>query len=142
MGISDTQTENEGRLHTPEIRENFIETIFILQHWRPSSAPERAAGILDFQTSHQYILMAHSPEKQRLMKTTKKQYNVLLHIIGYFKKLLSADEKSERFEAAEQERKKLVPMIVPLTLLSRYFWKYQVAYLIDQWYLYPYPVEV
>jgi len=74
--------------------------------------------------------------------TTKRQVNALQHMMGYFKKQLSPDEKQELVESIEQYGRGLVPLIVPLTLLQHYVRKYEQPYLRDQWYLRPHPLEL
>ena len=63
-------------------------------------------------------------------------------IAGYFKKMLSADEKAELGQCITQYRTGLLPLVVPVTLLAHYARKYDVAYLKDQYYLHPHPVEL
>ena len=164
--------EDEGRLHDPVLRENFIETLFVLQRWREKVRNGRPADLVAFHSRHKYVLMAHSPEKLRnlgrltaqvgsaeqddiiaeyrrvlfdalhLKKTPRKNYNVLLHMVGYFKKLLSADEKAELLEAANQYYRGLTPLIAPLTLIKHYTRKYRESYLEEQWFLDPLPAEL
>ncbi|MBI5543998.1 MAG: DUF523 and DUF1722 domain-containing protein [Deltaproteobacteria bacterium] len=74
--------------------------------------------------------------------TRKKITDVLQHMLGYFKRELSKDEKSEMLETAEAYRRSLVPLIVPVTLLKHYVRKYEVAYLQRQVFLSPYPAEL
>lgn len=60
--------EEEGRLHDPGLRENFIEAIFTLRRWREACGEELMAGALvSFHSRHKYLLLAHSPEKYREM---------------------------------------------------------------------------
>jgi uncharacterized protein YbbK (DUF523 family)/uncharacterized protein YbgA (DUF1722 family) len=60
--------EEEGRLHDPKLRENFIEAIFVLKRWRESLAPKPTRReFVGFHTSHKLLLMAHSPIHMRLM---------------------------------------------------------------------------
>ena len=60
--------EEEGRLHDPKLRENFIERIFTLKRWRESVARNQRLGILvDFHTRHKLLLLSHSPETYRTM---------------------------------------------------------------------------
>jgi uncharacterized protein YbgA (DUF1722 family)/uncharacterized protein YbbK (DUF523 family) len=58
--------EEEGRLHDPRLRENFIERIFIQYRWQQmlDTAPA-PAGLLRFHAAHKLTLMAHSPAKYR-----------------------------------------------------------------------------
>ena len=77
-----------------------------------------------------------------LPATPAKHANVLQHIMGYFKTILTADEKVELNEVIDNYRLGLVPLIVPITLLGHYTRKYDVAYLKDQAYLTPHPIEL
>lgn len=77
-----------------------------------------------------------------LKTTTKKNVNVLQHIMGYFKKQLSSDEKQELLHLFDQYRNELVPLIVPITLINHYVRKYDQTYLKKQTYLNPHPLEL
>lgn len=77
-----------------------------------------------------------------LKPTIKKNVDVLMHIMGYFKKHISADEKQECLEMIENYRNSLIPLIVPVTLMNHYVRKYDVDYLRDQYYLNPHPLEL
>jgi uncharacterized protein YbgA (DUF1722 family) len=65
-----------------------------------------------------------------------------MHMLGYFKKTISADEKQEMLEVINRYHRGLVPLIVPVTLFSHYVRKYRVPYLNRQIYLNPHPVEL
>ena len=58
--------EEEGRLHDPAIRENFIERVFAHRRLRRlvSSSP-RVGDLVAFHTAHKLLLLAHSPEAYR-----------------------------------------------------------------------------
>ena len=129
-------------------------------------------GIARFHTEHELLVMAHSraavsalgrlvasargrsrhkvlAEYQRelmsaleLEAAVKKNVNVLQHIMGYFKKLLSADEKAELMEVIKQHRQGLVPLIVPMVLLRHHARRVREPYLSRQLYLNPYPAEL
>jgi uncharacterized protein YbgA (DUF1722 family)/uncharacterized protein YbbK (DUF523 family) len=60
--------EDEGRLHDPKLRENFIEAIFAFKRWRDmvSSGPGQQE-LVEFHTRHKLLLLAHSPELYRQM---------------------------------------------------------------------------
>ena len=165
-------TEEEGRLHDPLLRENFIEQIFVYQRWREVADAPTAAKLISFHTTHKLLLMAHSEKHTRemgrlmaqagsleldtfieryqellmaamsLKPTTKKHVNVLQHMMGFFKKLISADEKQELLSVIEQFRNNIVPLIVPVTLINHYIRKYQEPYLMQQHYLNPHPLEL
>lgn len=131
-----------------------------------------AKGFVEFHAAHKLALMAHSPAKLRelgkivaenkgvpsqstldqyleilmdalkLMATVRKNTNALQHVMGYFKKMLSPDEKQELLEVIEAYHHNQVPLIVPVTLLNHYVRKYDESYLKAQVYLNPHPIEL
>jgi uncharacterized protein YbgA (DUF1722 family)/uncharacterized protein YbbK (DUF523 family) len=166
-------TEEEGRLHDPILRENFIERIFVFQRWRKLLAAKPARGdLVAFHTRHKLLILAHSTnhyrelgrlvarakeipaqelyelyqsrlmEALRLKTTPKKNTNVLQHLMGYFKKDLTPDEKQELLEVIGNYYQGYVPLVVPITLINHYVRKYHQPYLKDQFYLHPHPVEL
>lgn len=78
----------------------------------------------------------------RLHATVAKHTNVMMHMLGYFKKQLSSAEKAEMLELIEQYRQGYLPLVVPLTLFSHYVRKYEQTYLSTQTYLNPHPVAL
>jgi len=165
--------EEEGRLHDPEIRENFIERIFTLHRWREAVSQKRIRGTLvDFHTRHKLLILSHSQKHYHLMgklvahahgipledlygqyesllmealklrSTIKKNTNVLQHMMGYFKKDLTADEKKEMLEIIGQYTQGHIPLVVPITLINHYVRKYNQTYLKQQYYLNPHPLEL
>jgi len=83
--------EDEGRLHDPGLRENFIERIFALKRWRETlSAKNFKKSLIDFHTKHKLLILAHSPKHYQTMgklvaaqknfsaKDIQKQYQNLL----------------------------------------------------------------
>jgi uncharacterized protein YbgA (DUF1722 family) len=165
--------EEEGRLHDPVLRENFIARLFTLKRWRETLAQRKnMGGLVAFHTGHKLLILSHSQNHYRemgrlvaggkqyplddlfaeyealLMKslglktTLKKNLNVLQHLLGYFKKDLSADEKQELLTIFDHYRQGIVPLIVPITLINHFVRKYQQPYLQDQVYLKPHPIEM
>ena len=164
--------EEDGRLNDARLREDFIEAIFVFKHFRDLLAAPRSRGALvDFHTRHKLLLLARNQEQYRQMgrfianmpesldeaytsyghqlaevlqmKTTaKKHCNVLLHVFGYFKNELSADEKQEVLELIEAYRQGDVPLIVPITLLNHSIRKFKQPYLQQQYYLHPHPLDL
>jgi uncharacterized protein YbgA (DUF1722 family)/uncharacterized protein YbbK (DUF523 family) len=60
--------EEEGRLHDPALRENFIERIFALRRWRILLAENKnLGGLVAFHTREKLLLLAHSPAHYRQM---------------------------------------------------------------------------
>jgi uncharacterized protein YbgA (DUF1722 family)/uncharacterized protein YbbK (DUF523 family) len=164
--------EEEGRLHDPTLREIFVEKVFVFGRWKDLLQAPSVKALTLFHQRHKYLLMARSPEKLKelgrmvaestksnlettldqyftllmetlsLKGTLKKHRNVLQHIMGYFKKDLSPDEKQELLEEIDLYCNELVPLIVPITLLKHYIRKYQQPYLLDQYYIQPHPKEL
>ncbi len=164
---------DDGRLHNPALRENFIEKVFTFHRWKDfSSGRKSLGGLVHFHTAHKLLVMAHSPrhygalgrlvaggkkmdiselyeryiallmEAMGMMATTKKNTNVLQHMAGYFRKVLTSDEKQELLETIENYHKGFTPLIVPLTLINHYVRKFDDRYLKGQLYLNPHPVEL
>ncbi len=165
--------EEDGRLHDPEIRENFIERIFTHKRWRMGCEERQSRGpLVGFHTKHKMLILSHSPQHHRMMgklvarakdfpigelyeryqkllmealrlkSTPKKNANVMTHILGYFKKQLTGDEKQELLEIIDRYRQGTVPLIVPVTLINHYARKYDQPYLKEQYYLHPHPLEL
>lgn len=162
--------EDEGRLHDPEIRENFIERIFVCRRWRGRG--KGTSGIVEFHTRHKLLILSHSEsisrklgrlvaragstpleslsgqyekgllQALRLKATVRKNSNVLEHVLGYFKKDLPTPEKQELQDIISSYRKGVIPLIVPITLMAHYVRQYDKEFLKEQIYLDPHPVEL
>ncbi|MDH7499225.1 MAG: DUF523 and DUF1722 domain-containing protein [candidate division NC10 bacterium] len=60
--------EEEGRLHDPKLRENFIERIFTLRRWREVLARgANRRSLVDFHTQHKLLILSHSPKHHQEM---------------------------------------------------------------------------
>ena len=136
------------------------------------AAGKTRGGLVAFHTDHKLLLLAHSrkgyAEMGRLVArakelplsalydryrhllmealsarpTEKKCADVLLHMAGHFKKVLAADEKQELLEVISRYRRKLIPLVVPVTLIAHHVRKHRVSYLERQVFLHPHPVEL
>jgi uncharacterized protein YbgA (DUF1722 family)/uncharacterized protein YbbK (DUF523 family) len=128
--------------------------------------------LVDFHTRNKLLIISHSPKHQttmgklvaggksyaikelhkkyesllmealKLKTTVKKNANVLQHMMGYFKRRLSADEKQELLEIIQSYHNGDIPLIVPITLLNHYVRKYNEPYLGKQTYLNPHPLAL
>lgn len=133
---------------------------------------ESRGDLVDFHTRHKLLILSHSTmhyqltgrlvakEKDismkelyrqyqillidalRIKSTAKKNANVLMHMMGYFKQELPTDEKRELLEVIDNYRTGFLPLIVPVTLINHYVRKYDQPYLKDQIYLNPHPLEL
>jgi uncharacterized protein YbgA (DUF1722 family)/uncharacterized protein YbbK (DUF523 family) len=53
---------DEGRLHDPTLRENFIERVFVNQRWQKLiQTGVSIKNLVSFHTRHKYLILAHSP---------------------------------------------------------------------------------
>ena len=128
--------------------------------------------LVDFHTRHKMLILSHNQQMYREMgrivagggkrpgkgfyqryaellmtsmkytSTPRKNSNVLMHAMGYFKQTLSSDEKQEMIQVIDDHRLGLTPLIVPITLLNHYVRKYDQQYLSEQVYLHPHPMEL
>jgi len=133
---------------------------------------ESRGNLVDFHTRHKLLILSHSPkhyqtmgklvakakdlplkelylryqtllmEALQLKTTPKKNSNVLMHMMGYFREELSPDEKKELLEVIENYRREVIPLVVPVTLMNHYVRKYDQPYLRQQVYLNPHPLEL
>ena len=74
--------------------------------------------------------------------TPKKNTDVLLHMMGFLKKVLSKGEKEDILNTIQDYRRGLFPLIVPVTLIRHQAKKHNIEYLKDQAYLNPHPKEL
>lgn len=135
-------------------------------------AGKQRGRLVEFHADHKYLLLTHGragyTELGRLVAaakdhriddlfvayekgfmaalaqptTVKKVIDVLQHMLGFFKKQLTSDEKAEMLETIEAYRACQVPLIVPLTLIKHHVRKHQVSYLARQVFLSPFPAEL
>ena len=128
--------------------------------------------LVKFHTQQKYLLLAHSRKhydilgqlvakpksltiedlKDRYGKifmealtfkaTPKKNTDVLLHMMGFLKQILSKGEKADILSTIEDYRKELLPLIVPVTLIHHQVNKHNIEYLMNQVYLKPHPKEL
>ena len=165
--------EDEGRLHDPVIRENFIVRVFCFNRLQALLKDHFRMGVLvSFHTKHKFLILSHSKKKYDDMgklvatgkslskeelksrystlfmealaykSTPKKNTDVLLHMMGFLKKILSREEKQDILNTIEDYRQGLLPLVVPITLIRHQVKKYNIEYLLDQIYLNPHPKEL
>lgn len=139
---------------------------------RLSRAGLSRRALVDFHSRYKYQLMATSPvqyrELGRLIASVDRQSldevapryfsqlmaalkqtasrgthsNVLQHLCGYLKRVLSGDEKHELMQLIDQYRRGCVPLVVPLTLLKHHFRRHPDDYIAQQVYLQPHPEDL
>jgi uncharacterized protein YbgA (DUF1722 family)/uncharacterized protein YbbK (DUF523 family) len=128
--------------------------------------------LVAFHTAHKLALLAHSPDAYRKLgrivaglgkgpvgaaveayglafmnalkvpATRGRHANVLQHMAGYFRDVLSPADRKELAEVVADYAKGHVPLVVPQTLLRHHVRHHGVAYLAAQVYLDPDPKEL
>jgi len=69
----------------------------------------------------------------------KKTYNVLLHIIGYFKKIITKSQKQHLLNSCEEFKEGTIPLIAVTKLVEHYIIQFNQKYLANQKFIHPYP---
>ena len=131
------------------------------------------AGLVAFHTAHKMAFLAHSPVHYRelgpivsqagsddfdrqvaqyaetmtrcvqVLATPGKHTNVLMHLMGFIKNELDGHDKAELLDLIEQMRKRVLPLIVPITLLKHHLSRCDTPDWVEkQAYLNPYPGEL
>ena len=130
------------------------------------------AALQEFHRRHKFLLLAHNQsiyrqlgplvadtlsdnlEKsadeyiRRFMDALKKpanpknHRNALMHIQGFFKDHLEKEDRAQLSKVIEDYSNGLLPLLVPLEMLAMFLKKYQVDYLLDQYYFDPYPRDL
>ncbi len=126
-------------------------------------------ALIEFHSAHRCLLMAHSRKHCNMLgkliadakkyspaklkrryaetfmqslafKTTaKKNFDVLVHMLGMLRKQLTEAERKEVIKAIENYRRGSTPLMKPVNLIKRHVRKYKVDTLADQIYLYSHP---
>lgn len=131
-----------------------------------------ASALVAFHASHKFTLMAHDGLTYRMLgrvvaavgsadvaacaeayllrfmsalrtpATLARHADVLMHLLGFFKHRLTADEKRVAHSAIHAYRRGYTPRREPLSLLQEYLDRYPHPYLAAQSYLDPLPLEL
>jgi len=117
----------------------------LLAHGRPGYAElgRLVAAAKQHKPAELYLRYLEGFAAALAVRTTpKKIYDVLQHMMGFFKRDLYADEKAELLQILDDYKAGQVPLVVPLTLVKHYVRKFDVVYLRRQVFLNPYPAEL
>ena len=163
--------EENGRLNDVHLRENFVLRVVAYARWQAMAAEGLSAKRLqDFHRRHKFLLLAHNQPIYRELgpivaeagdvneigdryiskfmqairhpASVKNHTNTLMHIQGFFKEHLDASDKAQLSEVIRSYSEGLLPLLVPLEMLGMFLKKYQVDYLLDQYYFTPYPRDL
>lgn len=165
--------EEEGRLNDPDLRDNFVMRVYVHARWRRLQAGTvTASRLLNFHTSHKYLLLAHSEVAYRALgalladlstgstaeiadryikqlmqalskpASRKRHSNVLLHLLGYLKRSLDAPLRRDLASTIDAYRNGIYPLVVPVRLLQHQFSAHPHPYVSKQVYLDPHPADL
>lgn len=164
--------EDEGRMTNFDIREHFYTTIFTRAAFKELMKDMKAKALVKFHSDNKYLFMAYSQNQMKVLgkivanheklpikqvyelykeqldlifkkKPTKGQYtNVILHLFGYFSKLINNGEKAFFLDTLEQYRLGQVPLLSLMSLLKSWAYRFDEHYLTDQRIFEPYPHEL
>lgn len=128
-----------------------------------------ASALIGFHSRYKYLVLSHATSHYRALgrlladlgreplETIAGRYiqglmaaltiranrrghtNVLMHLQGYFKRVLTPSQKQELTELIDKYRIGTVPLLVPLTLLRHHLREHPNPYLAAQVYLDPHP---
>ncbi|ALA68795.1 hypothetical protein GT50_00290 [Geobacillus stearothermophilus 10] len=161
--------EEEGRLTNAAIREHFLTKVFALALFREVKAKRSMKALVQFHSEHKYLFMAYSqtwlkqlgrlvanrdrlPVEQVLeaygqglhalfarAPQRRSHVNVCQHLMGYFKKEMSAKEKQYVLELLAQYRAQQLPLSSVASVLKSWAIREENDYLLQQRYFAPYP---
>jgi uncharacterized protein YbgA (DUF1722 family)/uncharacterized protein YbbK (DUF523 family) len=164
--------EDEGRLTNFRIREHFLTKLYVVASFQALKAKGRMKDLVQFQAENKYLLMAYNQKEMRALGRivanleklsfgeVMRKYeehlhrafaraprynsniNVLMHGMGYFSKELSSKEKAFFLDQLEQYRIGKVPLSVPVGLLRSWIIRFENAYLAQQTFFEPYPLDL
>jgi uncharacterized protein YbgA (DUF1722 family)/uncharacterized protein YbbK (DUF523 family) len=136
-----TQGKRVGHLVAFHTREKLLLLSHSEKHYREMGklvAAGKTLPLAELYRRYEALLVA----ALSLKSTFRKNTNVMMHLLGYFKQQLSSDEKQELLELIEAYRAGSIPLIVPVTLINHYVRKYDPPYLKTQTYLNPHPLAL
>jgi uncharacterized protein YbgA (DUF1722 family)/uncharacterized protein YbbK (DUF523 family) len=164
--------EDEGRLRSLKIREHFLTKLFALAKFQAVKKSNEIRELVRFHTESKMLLMAYNQKEMRLlgnlvanhekrplsevltnyedhlqkaMETPPKRasnINVFMHILGYFSKELSKNEKQFFLETLGLYREGRVPFTSALGLAKSWAVRFQNQYLLSQSFFDPYPNDL
>lgn len=160
--------EENGRLNDVRLRENFVLRVIAYGRWQALMAAGLSTHALqEFHRRHKFLLLAHNQQIYRELgplvanpddldsaaegyihrfmlalkrpASTKNHTNTLMHMQGFFKNHLDRNDRAQLTQVIKDYASGLLPLLVPLELLTLFLKKYHIDYLLDQYYFDPYP---
>ena len=161
--------EEEKRLNNVFIREHFYTSIFSIANYRKVNTVD---SLYKYHAKNKYLFMSYnqllmrdmgkiaaSANKKNIESIIEKYFESLLklfrkksripsninthmHVMGYFKKMLSHKEKTHFLNILEQYRNKQIPISSVNSVLISWINRFGNKYLEKQSFFYPFPLEL
>lgn len=164
--------EDEKRLNNAKIRQHFLIRLFTLNRFKSCKKVKTMNELINFHSCNKYLLMAYHQLNQKklgklvanhdhypieevyyryehLLKRTLltpikngKNINMLMHLFGYFKHVLTSEEKAYFIDLLDDYKNKVIGLDVPLSLIKSWVIRFDERYLKDQSIFSPYPNQL
>lgn len=164
--------ESEKRLLDERIRDHFLTKLFTIARYRKVMDEMKARTLIDFHSRAKFLLMAYDQntmrEMGRIVSNQKElgiedavegyqkllgiamekgprytsHINVMLHGFGYVSSELTSAEKDLFMDSIEMFRDDRIPLTTLKSILRSWLVRFNVKYLLEQYYFDPYPVEL
>lgn len=161
---------DSGRLFDSHERDNFLRRVMAYHRFHALDGSIKA--LQDFHARYKFLLYEYHQDQMRklgklaanseqrqvsevyeeyrelffrtiaFLPTVKNQVNTFQHLIGYFKNNLTAEEKNLFHDLVRDFHSGILPYQVPLKMIQFFIKKYQQYYLLNQYYLDPYPKDL
>lgn len=168
--FGDLAIEDEGRLTNLPIREHFLTKLFTLAEF--NEIPHKMGALVDFHARNKYLFMAYNQTELKKAGTVVANHqklpveqlfqlyrssllrilsrparistniNVLMHLLGYFSKLLSAEEKAYFLDQLEKFRNRQIPAVALTSIIYSWIIRFKNDYLKPQTYFQPFPLQL
>ncbi|WP_317889674.1 YbgA family protein [Spongiibacter pelagi] len=164
--------EENGRLNDVLLRENFVLRVMAYSRWQQLQIEGISTkGLQDFHRRHKFLLLAHNQTIYRQLgplvadahqdiEQAAQQYitqfmtalakparpgdhcNAMQHIQGFLREHISSEDRQQLRRMIDDYAAGQLPLLAPLEMLHVMLQKYRVDYLLDQYYLNPYPKDL
>ncbi len=164
--------ETEKRLTDDRIRDHFLTKLFTNARFRITREESTPRSLIEFHSRSKYLLMAYNQTILREMgRTVSKQkeigiesalqeygkqlgaalqkgprftsnINVSMHCFGYFSSQLTKEERSFFLDSIDLYRDDRIPLTTLKSIMRSWILRFDVKYLLDQYYFQPYPIEL
>ncbi len=167
----DLPVETESRLEIPSVRRNFLTALYAGAGLRAMTRHLSLAALQEFHARYKLLLMEWNPGRLHDLETitagtgrsveralddyrkmfmhAMKKYpatgadiNVLTHVLGFFSRAISPDEKKHFIDMLNLYKKKLVPSGECRGAIFSLVEKHGIDFLKDQTYFNPFPADM